>query len=70
MPNVSHLNVNMASTMEEAFPVVDPGYEPFGSRVLVQIRTSKSKTKGGILLTANAKDTEQWNVQVGKVIAV
>ena len=38
-------------TMKEAFPDVDPGIQPFGSRVLVQIRTAKTKTSGGIILT-------------------
>jgi co-chaperonin GroES (HSP10) len=43
---------------------------PFGSRVLVQIRTAKSKTAGGIILPGETKDTEKWNTQVAKVIAL
>ena len=30
--------------IDEAFPACDPGVTPFGSRVLVQIRTPKKKT--------------------------
>lgn len=56
--------------LEEAFPDVDPGVEPFGSRVLVQLKRSKSVTKGGIILTTDVKHTEQWNTQVAKVIKV
>jgi co-chaperonin GroES (HSP10) len=56
--------------LDEAFPAVDPGVEPFGSRVLVQIRLAKKKTKGGIILTGDTKDTELWNTQVAKVVAV
>lgn len=56
--------------LEEAFPHVDPGVVPYGSRVLVQIRRSKSKTAGGIILTDEAKDTEKWNTQTAKVIAL
>lgn len=56
--------------LEEAFPHVDPGVEPYGSRVLVQIRRSKSKTAGGIILTDEAKDTEKWNTQTAKVISL
>ena len=37
---------------------------------LVQIRTAKSKTAGGIILTTDSKDTEKWNTQVGKVINI
>ena len=55
---------------DEAFPPVDPGVQPFGSRVVVQIRSPKKKTKGGIILTEDTIDTEMWNTQVAKVIAI
>jgi co-chaperonin GroES (HSP10) len=56
--------------MMEAFPEADPGVIPFGSRVLVQIRTPKTKTKGGIILTRDTVDTEKWTTQIAKVISV
>jgi co-chaperonin GroES (HSP10) len=56
--------------LSEAFPAVDPGATPFGSRVLVQFRTPKKKTKGGIILTDETMETEKWNTQVAKVIAI
>ena len=43
---------------------------PLGSRVLVQFRTPKKKTSGGIILTAETQETEKWNTQVAKVVAV
>ena len=49
---------------EEAFPKIDPGVRPFGSRVLVQIRRAKRKTAGGIILAGETRDTEMWNTQV------
>lgn len=55
---------------DEAFPKIDPGAEPFGSRVLVQFRTPKKKTAGGIILTDETVETEKWNTQVARVIAV
>ena len=55
--------------LAEAFPAVDAGVQPFGSRVLVQIRTPKKKV-GSILLVQDTVDTERWNTQVAKVIAV
>lgn len=55
---------------EDAFPAIDPGVRPFGSRVLLQIRRAKSKTKGGIILAGETRDTEMWNTQVAKVRAV
>lgn len=56
--------------VDEAFPACDPGVQPFGSRVLIQIRTPKTKTKGGILLTSDLRETEVYNTQVGKVLSV
>ena len=55
-------------SLDEAFPPCDPGVHPFGSRVLCQIRTPKAKTKGGIILTSDVRETEHYNTQVAKVI--
>lgn len=54
----------------DAFPDIDPGVRPFGSRVLLQIRRAKTKTKGGIILAGETRDTETWNTQVAKVRAL
>lgn len=62
--------VEFDQTLEEAFPKVDHNLEPFGSRVLVQMRTAKKMTKGGIALPGETQDTIQWANQVGKVIAL
>src|SRR3954470_639267 len=56
--------------LDEAFPVVNPNYRPFGERVLVQIRSPKRKSAGGIMLPDEVRDTEKWNTQVAKVIAL
>jgi co-chaperonin GroES (HSP10) len=56
--------------MAEAFPAVDAGIQPFGSRVLIQIRTPKKKSAGGIIIDIGSQDTEKWNTQIGKVIAL
>ena len=58
------------NALSEAFPAVDAGIEPFGSRVLVQIRTPKQRTSSGIILDTGTKDTERWNTQIAKVIKV
>ncbi len=55
--------------LKQAFPPADPGVKPLGSRVLVQIRTPMAKTKGGILLTTNDRDTEKDNTQVARVVS-
>lgn len=53
-----------------SFPVADPGITPCGSRVLIQIRSPETRTKGGILLTNSDRETQLWNTQIGKVISV
>lgn len=54
--------------LAEAFPEIDPGIQPFGSRVLVQIRNPKQTTASGIIIDTGSKDAEKWNTQVAKVI--
>ena len=58
--------------LDEAFPPCDPGVTPFGSRILVQIRSPKKKTKGGIIIPTggDTESTEFWTTQVAKVIHV
>ena len=59
------------NAMEEAFPAVDAGIQPFGSRVLIQIRTPKKKSAGGIIIDIHgSNETEKWNTQIGKVVAL
>lgn len=58
------------SELETAFPKIDPGIRPMGSRLLVQVRTPPTKTKGGIILHRDTADTEKWNTQTGVVLAV
>ena len=64
------MSMTSEDALAEAFPNADSGVQPFGSRVLVQIRTPKTKTKGGIILTRDTVDTEKWTTQVAKVISV
>lgn len=56
--------------LNDAFPDVDPGARPFGSRVLVQIRSAKEVTSGGIYIPSETQETELWNTQVAKVISL
>lgn len=56
--------------LAKAFPDIDPGFKPFGSRVIVQLRCPKLKTNSGIHLADESVETEMWNTQIGKVRAV
>jgi len=64
------VTMTFEDALAEAFPVAKPGIQPFGSRVLVQIRSPKQKTASGIIIDRGSKDTEKWNTQVGKILAV
>lgn len=57
-------------TLEELFPQVDPEFRPFGSKVMVQLKRTVNTTKSGIVLVQDTKDTEAWNIQVGRLILV
>jgi co-chaperonin GroES (HSP10) len=58
------------NALAEAFPAAEAGIQPFGSRILVQVRSPKQKTASGIILDTGTKDTEKWNTQIAKVITV
>ena len=64
------MTVTYEQMLAEAFPPADPGVKPFGSRVLVEIRNPQEKTTGGIILSTDTKETEKWNTQAAKVVAI
>lgn len=73
LPTVSPYSTGLDASgfsKEELFPVVDPEFRPFGSKILVQLRRVILESRGGIALIDSTGDTEAWNMQVGKVIAV
>jgi hypothetical protein len=55
-------------SIEEAFPAVDPGVEPFGFMGVFQIRKSKSVTRGGVILPNEVEKDQHYNTQIAKVI--
>ena len=55
--------------LQWAFPEVNPGQQPFGGRVIVQLRRIK-KTTGRIILVSETKDTEKWQNMIGRVVSI
>lgn len=53
-----------------AFPDIHPGVRPAGSRVLVQFRRPMKQTKLGILLPEDTRDTEKFNTQTARIVAL
>lgn len=67
MPHATGFDASGFS-MEELFPPVDPQFEPFGGRVLFQMRRVLSKSRGGLYLPEEAKLNESWNVNVARLL--
>lgn len=62
--------VKDSGTLEQAFPDVDPNYEPLGSLVLMQIRVAKTTYgESKLELPEEVRATIQANTQVAKVLA-
>lgn len=52
------------------FPEVNPKVLPTGARVLCQLISTKPKSQGGIIFVEETRETEQWNNQVARVLAL
>jgi co-chaperonin GroES (HSP10) len=70
MGSLNFAPVKFDQTLDDAFPVVESGVRPFGSRVLVQIRTAKTKSQGGVLLVKETQEAIAYNTQVALVRAL
>jgi co-chaperonin GroES (HSP10) len=54
-----------------AFPQVNAGQEPFGGRVIVQLkRIRKTAANSRIILTQSAREDEKWQNMIGKVVSI
>lgn len=59
-----------ATDIATAFPDISCGVTPLGSRVLVQLRTVRSKTHAGIVLVEDTKAFNKSIAQVAKIVAL
>ena len=59
-----------ASDLETAFPQIDPGVIPLGARVIIQLRTVRSRTESGLILVDDTKTFNKANTQLGKLISI
>lgn len=62
--------MNKDAYIKEHFPEVVPGATPCGNKVLVQLRTMKSKSAGGIVLAAETKEFNNGNTQLARVVSL
>lgn len=59
---------NKEQYVAEHFPNVESGARPAGNQILVQLRTVKQKSSGGIILAEETKEFNQGNTQVGRIV--
>ena len=64
------LGDNYTDQMKTAFPDVLPPFRPFGFLALLQLRQAKEKSRGGIILPDETKDTERFRTQATLVRAL
>ncbi len=57
-------------TLEEAFPECESGVTPLGARLLIQLKSIKKASKGGIILVEETRETEKAQSMIGKVISM
>ena len=69
MTNIVVLAEQHTEDNTDIFPIVEPNVDPFGSRVLVQIRRPRQK-RGSFYIPEDTTKTELDNTCVAKVIGV
>lgn len=52
------------------FPAIVPKVVPVGARILCQLITPRKTTASGLILIEETKETERWNNQVARVLAM
>ena len=56
--------------IKEHFPDVDPGAKPCGPQIMIQLRTVKKQSTGGIILATETREYNAGNTQVARVVKV
>lgn len=57
-------------TQADAFPPAVSFVQPLGNQVIVQLRSPRVKSQGGIVFTQSDQDFDKDQIRVGKVIAL
>lgn len=57
-------------TVSELFPDVPHKARPLGPHIVVQLKSPKTKTKGGIILATESQEIEKETVVIGRIVAM
>lgn len=60
--------MNKQQYIAEHFPDIDPGASPCGPQIMIQLRTVKKQSSGGIILAPETREFNQGNTQVARVV--
>ena len=61
--------MNRNEYVAQHFPEVKPSARPCGNQILVQLRTVKKTSSGGIILAQATTDFNQGNTQIGRLVS-
>lgn len=56
--------------ISEHFPAVECGAKPTGNQILVQLRTARKKSVGGIVLVEETREFNNGNTQLARLVKV
>ena len=62
--------MNKNAYVTEHFPEVESGATPCGNQIIVQLRTLKKKSGGGIILATETQDFNKHNTQVARLVKI
>lgn len=62
--------MNKDQYVKEHFPEVECGSRPTGNQIIVQLRTVKKKSAGGIILAEETRDFNKHNTQLCRVVKI
>ena len=61
------LGVRYTARLKEAFPDVDPGIVPMGYLLVLQLRSPMKRTRGGIIITDDTRESDKYRTQTALV---
>jgi len=67
--SLAALNLPDLSALFDPFPKVDPGREPVGTMILIQLARPRPKV-GNILTSIETQETDQFRMSLGRVVAL
>jgi co-chaperonin GroES (HSP10) len=62
--------IEQGTDLDWYFPPIEPEMQVLGNRLLVQLRRAAVKTRSGLFIPDDARESEKWNAQTAKVLQI